>query len=600
MGRSHQVKRAVRRKVARTRKPARKKPAKRAARAPRVIVPRVPDFSAIPDLSCPDWEDRIRRGASLMPDGLLLYQPNADRALGIFERLRLPDVTGTPTFGDAAGDWFKDIVTALGGTWNGISRSVREIFLLVPKKNSKTTGAAGAMVTMLLMNERPLGEFLLVAPTQKIASTSMDQAIGMIELDPVLRAKCHIQEHAKIITLRTTGASLEIKSFDPKIVTGSKNCGVLIDELHVIAEYPNADRVIQQLRGGMVAMPEAFFMTITTQSERPPVGVFKEELSLARKVRDGELRDRILPILYEFPADMLISEVPGQEPWRNPKNWHMVTPNNGRSVTVDRLVEDFIKVKSKGEESIRLWASQHLNVEVGAGLRSTTWSGAKFWKRASVPLTLLQLIEWSEVLTVGIDGGGLDDMLALTVCGREKGGIKWRTWSKAWLHTAAVEKWVQNKTHYLDFQKDGDLLIVEEVGQDMEDLGDIVEQVLASQLMHAIGVDPSGLGGIVTELEDRGVDPEKQIIGVSQGWRMTGAIKTAERRLASGDLQPAAQPLTRWAAENARVEPRGNAIIITKQGSGAAKIDPLMATLNAVELMSRNPAAAGSHQLFFV
>jgi phage terminase large subunit-like protein len=33
--------------------------------------------------------------------------------------------------------------------------------------------------------------------------------------------------------------------------------------------------------------------------------------------------------------------------------------------------------------------------------------------------------------------------------------------------------------------------------------------------------------------------------------------------------------------------------IITKQASGAAKVDALMALFNAVELMARNPAARG-------
>jgi phage terminase large subunit-like protein len=32
-----------------------------------------------------------------------------------------------------------------------------------------------------------------------------------------------------------------------------------------------------------------------------------------------------------------------------------------------------------------------------------------------------------------------------------------------------------------------------------------------------------------------------------------------------------------WAVRTARVEPKGNAILVTKQVSGSAKIDPLMA-----------------------
>ena len=40
---------------------------------------------------------------------------------------------------------------------------------------------------------------------------------------------------------------------------------------------------------------------------------------------------------------------------------------------------------------------------------------------------------------------------------------------------------------------------------------------------------------------------------------------------------------------NGRVEPKGNAIVFTKQASSSAKIDPLMAAFNAIALMSTNP-----------
>ena len=43
---------------------------------------------------------------------------------------------------------------------------------------------------------------------------------------------------------------------------------------------------------------------------------------------------------------------------------------------------------------------------------------------------------------------------------------------------------------------------------------------------------------------------------------------------------------------NARAEPKGNAIIITKQASDSARIDTLMATFNAIARMAANPATS--------
>jgi phage terminase large subunit-like protein len=141
-----------------------------------------------------------------------------------------------------------------------------------------------------------------------------------------------------------------------------------------------------------------------------------------------------------------------------------------------------------------------------------------------------------------------------------------------------------------DFANDGDLTLVDAIGKDVTEVGDIVERIWGSGLLDRVGVDPHGIGGVLEEIENRGI-PADVITGISQGWKLTGAIKTAERKLAGGELVHSGAPMMAWCAGNARVEPRGNAVLITKQASGTAKVDPLMALFNAVALLSLNPAA---------
>ncbi len=97
--------------------------------------------------ACPDWVERLKAGKSLVPD-LPIDEARAAKGKAIFDLLRLPDVDGTPQMKDAAGEWFRDIVGALFGSLDDDGyRHVPELFVLVPKKNSKTTGSAGIMLT---------------------------------------------------------------------------------------------------------------------------------------------------------------------------------------------------------------------------------------------------------------------------------------------------------------------------------------------------------------------------------------------------------------------------------------------------------------------
>lgn len=547
------------------------------------------------NLSCPDWRDRIRAGRSLMPDLPHLDVARANWAVRIFNRLRIPDVPGTPTLEDACGEWFREIVMALHGSLDMDTRQrmIRELFLIVPKKNAKTTLGAALMLTSVMINDRPRAEFLIVAPTKEIAQLAFDQATGMIDLDRGLRKRFHIQAHKKTITFLQTGATLQIKTFSPDVMTGVKPAGVLVDEEHVIAEKSDASRVMGQIRGGMISQPEAFLLIITTQSEKPPRGVFKADLMKARSIREGEVQGHTLPILYEFPEDLQkISTVPGEPaPWENPSCWHMVLPNAGRSITVERLKEDYAEAKAAGLEELTRWASQHLNVEIGLALRNDRWAGADYWMdQADNELTLEEIQTRSDVIVAGIDGGGLDDMLSLVIMGRDSVTAEWLCWSRSWVNHNVLEIRKKEASQFLDFEKQGDLWVMKDPCADIEHLANTLQTVSKTGKLVMVGLDPQGVGGIVDALAERGIDGPR-VVGVAQGWTLSGAIKTAERKLADGSLVHCGQPIMAWAVSNAKVEARGNAIIITKQAAGNLKIDPLMALLNAVVLMSKNPQA---------
>lgn len=555
------------------------------------------------DLSCPDWKERLRTGRSLVPN-LPLNLAEADRAVAIFNKLRLADVPGTPTLGDAGGEWFRDIVRALFGSWDQAAqvRHIVELLLLVPKKNSKTTNGALLMLTALLLNQRPRAPFALMAPVQDTAEEAFEAAAGAIGLDPVLEKKFHVRSHLKTIVHRETKADLQIMTFDPDVLTGKKFVGTLIDELHVIAKNAKAAKALRQVRGGMVPFPEAFLAFITTMPDDAPVGVMKAELNKARAIRDGKGLGKMLPVLYEFPAEMQRDKAV----WMDPTNWPMVTPNLGRSVSIDKLKELYQDAAGKGEDEIRGWASQHLNVEIGLGLTSDRWAGADFWEAQAIEaFSLRDLIERSEVATVGIDGGGLDDLLGLVVLGREKETRRWLWWAHAWAHEIVLQRRKEIAARLRDFEAAGDLTIVKRPGEDVKELADMVCEVKAAGLLpekHAIGADPAGIGDVIDELttEERGIEPE-QIVAISQGWKLNGAIKTAERKLAGGEIVHAGQPLMAWCVGNGRIEDKGNAIVITKAASGKAKIDPLLAGINAVSLMALNPTASRpEYQMFFV
>ena len=539
--------------------------------------------------ACPDWADRLRDGRGIIPAPI--YPDQAEEALAIFKSLRVVDLPGKPTFGECSEQWVFDFVAAIFGAYDADTgkQLIREFYLLISKKNTKSTIAAAIMLTAVILCWRDDEEHLILAPTKEVADNSFKPAAGMVRADEELSELFHVQDHVRTITNRVTRASLKVVSADTDTVSGKKSGRVLIDEHWVFGKRANAEAMFMEATGGQVSRDEGWVIYLTTQSDEPPAGVFREKLQYYRDVRDGVIEDpKSLGVLYEFPPAMIEAKA-----YTDPANFHITNPNLGRSVSTEWLQDQLRKCQHRTDGSFQQFLAKHLNVEIGLNLRSDRWAGADFWEAQAVPaLTLDDLIERSEVISVGIDGGGLDDLLGAAALGREKRTGTKLLWNHAWAHPSVLERRQQEAPRFRDFAAEGDLTLVASVGDDVEELADIVARIEAAGLLDKVGVDPAGIGAVLDALEAKGVPPDK-VIGISQGWKMSGAIKTTERWLAGGEMVHGGRPLMNWCVGNARIVPSGQGINITKQASGVAKIDPLMATFNAVSLMQLNPAGQG-------
>ncbi|WP_107341502.1 terminase large subunit [Agrobacterium pusense] len=542
------------------------------------------------DTSCQDWERRIVAGESLIPFDPL-FSEEADAALDVFKSLKIVDAPGSPTFGEACEEWVFDFVKAIFGAYDHetAKRNIREFFLLISKKNSKSTIAAGIMLTALIRNWRHSAELLILAPTIEIANNSYGPAADMVRADPDLTDLLHIQDNFRTITHRVTGAKLKVVAADTDTVGGKKAAFVLVDELWIFGKRNNADAMLREATGGLVSRPEGFVIYLSTQSDAPPAGVFKAKLDYFRDVRDGKIADRkSLGVIYEFPKAMIDAES-----YLEPKNFYITNPNLGRSVSAEWIEEELVKEVAKDSETRNTFLAKHLNVEIGMNLRSNRWAGADFWAdRADAGIDLESILERSEVVVVGIDGGGLDDLFGLTVLGRERGPRDWLSWSHAWCHKGVLERRKSIASKLNDFKRDGLLTIVDDELKDISEIVEIISDIKARGLLASVAVDPAGLGEMIEALAEIEVTQEAgNLVGAPQGYAMMNAIKTAERKLANGTLKHAPSALMDWCVSNLKIEPTATAIRATKQNAGDAKIDPVMSLFDAVTVMSRNPEA---------
>lgn len=564
--------------------------------------------------ACPDWRERIVAGESLMPCPPL-FADKASDALGVFKSLQVTDLPrkpdgSHPTLGEVCDQFVFDLVGAIFGAEDPATgvRLIQEFMLLISKKNGKSMIAAGIMVTALIINWRPNAILQILAPTIEVANNSFDPAMGMVRADPELMTILKPVPHQRQIVHLVNGSVLKVIAADSDTVAGGKAAMTLIEELWLFGKKPKAAAMLREALGGSSARPEAFTLYITTHSDEPPTGVFRDKLAYARDVRDGLIIDpAFMPMLYEWPEDLIEALA-----YLDPEMFYLTNPHLGRSVTREWLTKELGKEQVGEGEGLQIFLAKHLNVEIGLRLRRDRWSAAELWLDAvdeglaGLPFMerLKAMFARCEVVIGGIDGGGRDDLFGFAAIGREKDTGVWLAVSHAWAQRVALERRKALASTLLGFEADGDLTIVDSGEALVRDVARVAGAVKASGLMpaeHGLAVDAWGMGPLTEALVDAGFDPGDEdlkraghIAAIRQGVGLSSAIYTVEFKLGDRQLRHDGSNMMAWCVSNALVQLRGSAVFVSKEASGAGKIDPLVALLNAAKVMELGPVAANA------
>lgn len=565
----------------------------------------------------PDWRERLIERRPLIPFAPL-FPAEAAAGLDVFNSLPVVDVAGKPPFGEIVRPWVTDFAGAVFGSYDAElgRRLIQRYMMLIAKKNGKSTLAAGIMVTALIRNWRESGEFFILAPTKEIADNSYTPAVDMVRNHP--RISSILKPSAgRVIEHRNTGAILKVVAADSETVSGKKTIGLLVDELWVFGKRNGAANMLIEAEGGLASRPEGFVIYLSTHSDAPPAGVFKEKLEEFRAVRDGRIVDpNKLPVLYEFPEPML-----KDERFRDRANWYITNPNLGASVDPEFIAGQIAEAQRAGKARLAGVYAKHLNLPIGQGLSADGWAGAELWDRRIEPcLTLDEILDRSEVVTVGVDGGGLDDLLGLAVIGREKETKRWLAWGCALISTIGVGRRKANANDYRAFKAAGELIVfrfdldIEDLSDDDEDLADLVADALPATktpegwppdvahvvnvvrdihqrgLLAQVGVDTMGIGAIVDALAHVGITQDAALLdGIRQGIGLMSAFKSVERKLADGSFAHNGGPLLAWNVGNLKLIQTPTAVRVAREESGYGKVDVAMALFNAAALMQQNP-----------
>lgn len=477
------------------------------------------------------------------------------------------------------GAWQQFILWSLFG-WkreDGLRR-FRKAYIEVPRKNGKSTFAAGLGLYLLVADGEPGAEIYSAATKREQAKISWSEAVRMVAKSPALSNMVKHWRASDNLSVEATASRFMPLGADADSLDGLNVHGALIDELHA----HKTSKVVDVLETATGARRQPLEFEITTAGYDRE-SICWEHHEYTRQVLEGTIQD---DTWFGF-----IATIDEGDDWKDPAVWAKANPNFGVSVKADDL-------QRKADKARRMPIAQnafqrlHLNVWTQ---QSDRWIDLDLWdENAGQVVDEAALV--GRQCYGGLDLSSVSDMTAwVLVFPHDDDPDMVDILARFWCPEAQLTN-DQNRyrEQYQFWHQTGYL---NTTPGDAIDYGFIRRQIMEdAERFRLVDLNVDRLFQsyqLSQELADEGLD----VFGMGQGFlSMAGPMKEFERRLLDRKLHHGGNPVLRWMAGNMAVkqDPAGNLKPDKAQSQG--RIDGIVALVMALDRAMRHTGGGSVYE----
>lgn len=450
-----------------------------------------------------------------------------------------------------------DILSPLFGSLlpSGL-RQYRTCYVEIPRKNGKSTLAAGVALYLLFADREPGAEVVSAAADRDQASIVFDIAKSMVQASPLLRERCTI--YRKEIVTRNGNRYWAI-SADAFTKHGLSPSGIIFDELHT-----QPDRELWDvLTTGTGARRQPITLALTTAGY-DRTSLCWEIHQRAIRVRDGvEVDPTFLPVIYA--ADE-------KDDWREEATWRKANPGYGVSVREDYFRQKVQQaVNSVADE--QTFRRLHLNQWTES---QTRWVALDRWDACGGTVNPDDL-EGRECYA-GLDLASTMDLCSLVLLFPD--GPGYQILPYYWVPETAVRKRVRDGRTPIDaWAASGHIDVTPGDVLDYDRVRARINELSQKYNMRELAIDRWNATQLAVQLQGDGVN----VVMFGQGYQsMSAPTKEMEKLILAGKVAHGGHPVLRWNVSNVTIEQDAAGNQKPSKKKSAEKIDGVVATIMAL------------------